>query len=143
MGTFYFDYGICLQRIRLPYIELYSMCNFILGVKKMEIKFDDSGLRDLQKRLNNLDKKQKENDGNLEIPFEELFYNEFMKEHTSFKTFDELLEKSGFQVDNQEDFKNIPDNEWNIFIKENTKFESWEEMQSEAGTKYVANQLGF
>ena len=107
----------------------------------MEIKFDDSGLKDLENKLKNLDEKEK--DGKLEISFEELFYDKFMREHTSFKTFDELLKKSGFKVENEEDFKNIPDDEWDIFIKENTKFESWQEMQSEAGAKYVSNQLGF
>lgn len=108
----------------------------------MELKFDDSGLRNLEKKINDLDKKQKENGGSVSIPFTELFNDKFMIENTQFQTFDELFEKSGFKIESQEDFKNIPDDEWDIFIKENTKFDSWQEMYSEAGTKYVASQLG-
>lgn len=109
----------------------------------MEFKFDDGGLKDLEKRVNELDRKQKENGGSVNVPFTELFNDKFMVKYTSFKTLDELFEKSGFKVESQEDFKNIPDAEWDIFIKENTKFSSWEEMYSEAATKYVATQLGF
>lgn len=109
----------------------------------MEIKFDNSGLRDLEKRINDLDRKQKENGGSVEVSFAELFNDKFLQEYTSFQTLDELFVKSGFKIESQEDFKSIPDDEWDVFIKENTKFSSWEEMYLEAGTEYAARQLGF
>jgi len=64
-----------------------------------------------------------------------------MKKYSSFISLDEMLEKSPFKIESQEDFQKIDDAEWDIFIKNNTKFNSWEEMLSTASTIWVKKQL--
>ena len=82
----------------------------------------------------------------VEIDFsniEEEFTNDFMKNYTQFNTFEDMIDSSDFQVENQEDFEAIPDAEWDIFISQHTNFENWEDMMSQAGEVYVANHLHF
>lgn len=66
------------------------------------------------------------------ISFADLLSPEFIAEYTSFKTTDELFKESGFNVETEEDFKAIPDEEWEAFIVENTSFDSWKAMQIKA-----------
>lgn len=65
-----------------------------------------------------------------------------MTKYTTFNTIDEMFENSEFQVETAEDFKNIPDDEWDISINENTVFENLEDMQLKAFAERTAGQLG-
>ena len=80
--------------------------------------------------------------GQHEIRFSKLFVPEFMEKYTAFSTIEELLQASTFDIKTNEDFKNIPDKEWDEFIKETTEFSSWEEMVKEAGDLWTTRQLG-
>jgi len=68
------------------------------------------------------------------VSFPDLYPPQFISEHSSFGTIEELLDKSGFKVESMEDFKAIPDDEWGEFIIQNTNFDSWEDMQQTAAT---------
>ncbi|CAH8206323.1 hypothetical protein [Vibrio aestuarianus] len=65
---------------------------------------------------------------------------QFFTKHTRFNNFDEFIKTSGFKVESQEDFKAIPDDEFDSFVSENTPFSSWKNMQVKA-FKLYAHQL--
>lgn len=39
-----------------------------------------------------------------------------------------MIQANGFKVESEDDFKAIPDAEWDVFIHDNTSFGSWREM---------------
>lgn len=102
-----------------------------MGVK---IEGDFSKLEKLKEKINELSVKK-------QLKFEELFTNSFMLKHTKLSSFAELLEAGGFQVTSAEDFKNIPDETWDICISKNTSFNSWKEMQHQAVREYLQKNL--
>lgn len=104
----------------------------------MEIK----GLDKLKKQLEKMEKGAKKLEGEHSIPLDELFTPSFMRKHTSFSSFDELLEAGGFQVESQEDFEEIPDEVFDKHIAKTTRFKSWEDMLQEATSNYVSKTLG-
>lgn len=75
------------------------------------------------------------------ISFADLLSPQFITEHTDFETIQELFQKSGFTVETEEDFKAIPDEEWDTFITENTSFDSWKDMQIKAFEVFTDNIL--
>lgn len=90
----------------------------------------------MQQKASELEKGQ-------ELQLNELFTDSFMKKNTKFSSLDEMLDKSPFTIETQQDFESIPDDLWDDFVRENSKFFNWEEMQQEAANIYVAKQLGF
>lgn len=76
-----------------------------------------------------------------EIPFHLLFNSKFLAKCSSFISLDDMIEKSGFKVKTAEDFKAIPDDEWENFITQNTTYSSWEEMQKDAARQYAQGIL--
>lgn len=106
------------------------------------MKFEIKGLKEFQKKLDNMAKEAKKLDGST-VSFDVLFNKTFMRKYTSFTTFDELLDAGGFIVNSQEDFEAIPDDEFDKHIMSNTKFKSWEAMLNEASSLYAAKKLGF
>ena len=107
----------------------------------MKITFDLKGLEDLQKNLEglqcNLEKLAKER----KVPYGELLPPVFMKEHTPFGSIEEMVSKSPFKVENEKDFKNIPDRDWDGYVREKTSFQGWGEMLSKAGEEYLGKQV--
>ena len=93
------------------------------------IKFELKGFKELSKNLNKLTKEMKSLE-KQDISFDELFKPEFMRKYTQFKTINEMVDKSPFKVENEEDFKNIPDEKWDNYVREKTSFQSWDEMMS-------------
>jgi|GEM_PF-2063916 len=88
------------------------------------------------------EEKAKELDGEQEVPIEQLISAEFLSSCSRFNSFSELLEASGFEGKSKEDFKAIPDDEWDQFIDENTSYQSWAEMLQSAVEKWYRNKLG-
>lgn len=72
----------------------------------------------------------------------ELFTESFMRNHSKFSDFEELVKFGGYSTDADE-FKKIPDDEFDKFIKANTDFNSWEDMQQDAANEWMAKKLGF
>lgn len=75
------------------------------------------------------------------ISFADLFNPEFMAEYTDFKTIQDLFKKSTYHIETEDDFKEIPDDEWEAFIIANTSFDSWKAMQIKAFDVYTDNIL--
>ncbi len=95
-------------------------------------------LKDFEKAL-----KKKSNDVSGIVSYDVLFNEPFMKKYTDFSSFEELLSAGGFIVNSEDDFKNIPDDQFDQHISKTTKFDSWEDMQSTAATVYMADRLKF
>lgn len=100
----------------------------------MSVEIDTSG-------LDKLIKNAKELESEREVRMDELFSPEFMRNCSSFTSFDEMVDSSGFKVESKEDFKAIPDDEWDDFISKNTSYKTWEQMQQEAGEDYTQRLL--
>lgn len=97
--------------------------------------FEIKGLKELQNKLKAID-------GQQSVPLTEMLTPSFMVSCSSFASAEELFKASGFEVNNSEDFKSIPDIEWDSFIGNNTSYPNWSEMLKAAGTKWTINKLG-
>ncbi|HBU69646.1 MAG TPA: hypothetical protein DEE98_04605 [Elusimicrobia bacterium] len=104
--------------------------------------FKIEGFDKLQKQLRNLQKNAGELNGTHEITLSELFPNHFISKFTKFSSLDDMFNASGFKVESAEDFKKIPDDEWDKFIQANTSFANWKEMQHKAAGEWSAKRLG-
>ena len=105
-----------------------------------------TGFDDLEKSITDLQNQVEELPKEQSVTFEELFHQSFMKAHTKFSTFDELLLAGNYVIHSQEDFDAIPQSELDAFISKNTTFDSWDDMLSTAGTEYLSkrfNSLSF
>jgi hypothetical protein len=112
-------------------------------VKGDKMSFKITGLDELQKKLNDLQRKAEALDGEHQASFSELFNASFMRRHTNFESIEALIEASGFKFETMDDFKAIPDQEWDEHIAKNTQFSNWQEMMNEASTEWAGKQLGF
>lgn len=108
----------------------------------MSSGFSIEGLDEFEKDLEKMSKKAKDLDGKNEVSWDELFDNSFMAKHTKYQTIQELIDNSGFKIESDQDFSNIPDEEWDSYIQKVTEFGSWEDMQGTATEKYIIKQMG-
>lgn len=76
-----------------------------------------------------------------EIPFEQLFTEEFMQLYTEFVSFDTLLEASHWEVEDEEDFEAIPEDEFDTYVDKHTDFPSWEVMYQTAAQRFLERQF--
>lgn len=97
----------------------------------------DTFQSELKKLQNNLEKLE----GTRSVALDDILSPDFMSRFTNFSSFDELIEKSGYPVEVQEDFERIPDKEWDEFISANTQFSSWQDMLDLAGYEYFQQLL--
>lgn len=95
---------------------------------------DTSGFDELEKKLEEIG-------GSNKVSFGELFPDSFINKHTDFKTLEELFEESGYEVETEEDFNQIPEEDWDEFIANNTVFSNWEVMMKKAFQGWVKKQL--
>ncbi|MEK3720089.1 MULTISPECIES: hypothetical protein [unclassified Paenibacillus] len=70
------------------------------------------------------------------VSLDKLFNESFMSKHSSFKSFDEFLEKGNFQVKTQEDINNIHDELFDRHVVRETDFASWKSMLDTANVEY-------
>lgn len=105
------------------------------------MSFEIKGLKELQDKLNTIGKNANKLDGQS-VPFTEILNNDFIQKHSSFNSFDDLVEASGFTVESQEDFEAIPDDKWDDFISQKTNFNSWQDMMDSASAIYAKKHLG-
>ncbi|OJX91011.1 MAG: hypothetical protein BGO90_05395 [Legionella sp. 40-6] len=89
------------------------MANEINGLNELKAKF---------KKLQDINS----------LSFEELFPDDFIQQNTNTLSLNDFLKQSGFVINSNEDFLNIPDEEWEKYVIENTRFNSWVEMQKTA-----------
>jgi len=94
------------------------------------------------KPLKDLERRARELDGHSNVSIPELLTPEFMTGCSRFTSAQELFDSSGFKIDSPDDFKAIPDVEWNAFISSNTSYANWEEMLSAVIGERLKRQLG-
>lgn len=97
--------------------------------------------KNLKNNVDKLIKNLEEVESTKQLSFTELFTPTFLSECSSFTSLEDLFEKSGFKVESPEDFKKIPNEEWERFIVENTSYESWLDMQKDAATKLLNQRI--
>ena len=106
-------------------------------------KFEMKGLDSFRRRLDDLGRRARNLNGAHEVPLVELFPPEFVRSHSTFDSFENLLEASGFKVESQQDLEAIPDDEWDVFIASHTTFLNWHEMLQAATAQWAKVRLGF
>lgn len=70
-----------------------------------KVEFDNSGIKELQRKLKRLDDTQ-------HVPFDRLFPPKFMRKYPRFQTIEEKVKASGYKVKSAEDFGVVPDAAW-------------------------------
>jgi len=105
---------------------------------KMEMKGLDEALR----KLNDLQRRAEQLNGEQRVPISQLLNSSFMLQNTTFESFEAMLDSSGFKVETTEDFAAIPDDEWDAFIVKATRFVSWQDMLETAGKEWAVRELG-
>ncbi|WP_050557723.1 hypothetical protein [Leptospira santarosai] len=102
--------------------------------------FEIKGFDELQNNLNKLQKNIEKVSETKQVSFNQLFNTNFIKKNTDFSSIDEMLDKSGFQINSNEDFDKIPLVELDNFVRNTTKFPNWKTMLEEAGLEF-SNRL--
>lgn len=102
-----------------------------------------SGFDELEKKLKHMERAARKLNGTHQVPLTELFTPSFMRKHTPYSSFDELLDDGGFVVNSSEDFEAIPDEALDKHISNNTNFDSWKGMSEKAASEYALKKLGF
>ena len=100
----------------------------------MSVKVDRRGL---DKLIENAEKLH----GSSSFTLGDAMTDEFISNNPNYSSLDELVDASGFVVNTQEDFKAIPDDEWETFIVNNTSFSSWEEIQVKSHEELIHKRL--
>jgi len=92
--------------------------------------------------LDNLRKKAEDLSGTNHVKLSYLFNVGFMRKNTSFSSVEEMFEKSGLEIESEEDIKKNQE-VWNEFIKRNTTYAGWESMLKAASVEWLKKGLGF
>jgi len=107
----------------------------------MTSSFEIKGLDELQNKLKNLQSEIEKLSGEKKVSFKDIFPPPFMRKFTQFSSIDEMVNKTPFKVESEEDFKKIPDEDWDVYVREKTSFKSWAEMQSKAAEEYFGKKV--
>jgi hypothetical protein len=99
------------------------------------------GLDKIQREMQRFHDNIQRLSGTRTVPITDLLTDDFMREHTSFLSAQQMFDASGFEINSAEDFQRIPDQEWDAFILHGTQFTSWDDMLGRAGEVYVVKQL--
>lgn len=102
----------------------------------------NDGLDEIDKFLKNLLERLKALEGTHEVPFDEAFSEDFMRQHTNVNSMDAFLSQGGYGTD-QESFQAIPDDEFDEYVKKHSDFDSWYEMRKAAAINYLSEKTGF
>ncbi|WP_017344496.1 hypothetical protein [Halorubrum sp. T3] len=99
------------------------------------------GFEELADSLDSLQQDLEGVSGKNEIPMEELFSASFMKTHTEFDSIGELFDSSPWEIETENDFKQIPESEFDDYIDTHTGFSSWEAMLTAAAREWLSRQI--
>ena len=100
------------------------------------------GLDNLQRKLNDLQRRAHNLNGTHSVPVSELLTPSFMQRFTNFANFDAMVSASGFKAGTQAEFDAIPNDKWNAFVASTTLFPNWKSMLNEAVNEWTKRQLG-
>jgi hypothetical protein len=74
------------------------------------------------------------------IPITELLTPHFMQTHSEAESFEAFVEESPWSIETEDDFKSIPEAEWDDYVKEHTVFKDWNAMLSTAFREWVSRK---
>ena len=100
-----------------------------------------NGLDDLQKKLEELQKKVKSLDGEHKVPIIELFPADFMTRYTEFHSIEEMMSEGGIDFESANESQLETNNVWNEFVSKHTEFNNWNSMMGKAGEEWVSKKL--
>lgn len=100
-----------------------------------------TGLEVIKDKLQDFSDRVQKLDGTHNIPVSELLTSDFLRSCSIFPSAEEMFKASGFKVESPEDFKAIPDDQWDVFIQKNTHYSNWEEMLGSAVKEWTKKQL--
>jgi len=96
----------------------------------------------IQNALDDLDRRVEELKGRHTISADDLFPSAYMREHTSFGTFDAFLDAGGFEVGEEQTLDEVVSEEaLDAHVQEMTAFDDWAEMREDAKENWILNQL--
>jgi hypothetical protein len=101
-----------------------------------------TGLRDLERKLKDISERAQKLQGPTNVPLSELLTSEFLKTCSRFNSVTEMFNASGLVITNADDFKAVPDYQWDEFIKQNTSFADWNQMLGAAARDWTKDKLG-
>lgn len=113
------------------------------GGRIVKFKIDVTGFDEVQRGLEELQRRGESISGEQEVPLSELFPSDFLAKYTQFDSLEGMFLASGFTVQTAEDFKRIPDDEWDSFIRSHTQFSDWREMLRAGSKEWAGRKLGF
>jgi hypothetical protein len=102
-----------------------------------------AGFDELVRKLKEMQQRAREINGTHRLAFSELFSDEFMKEHTDFKSFPQMVEENPFETQSKEDLEAVPDDEWEEYVSSRTRFANWEAMREAAAGDWISRQMGW
>jgi hypothetical protein len=100
------------------------------------------GAKEVQQKLRDVSNRARQLDGPHNVPILELLTPSFLSTCSRFGSVNEMFEASGFKIESKEDFKAIPEGEWDEFIKKHTSFPNWRQMLEAAAVPWTKNRLG-
>lgn len=77
-----------------------------------------------------------------EVPLEAFFDDAFVREHTRFESFDDLVAASPAAAASAAELDRVPDGAWDEFVARTTDFADEAELVFAARDRWVARQLG-
>ena len=109
----------------------------------MKLEIEIKGLKELRRKLRDVRRKAEALESEQTIPLAELFPADFLRQYTEFDSLEDMFQTSDFVVESPEDFKKIPEDQWDQFISSRTRFSSWKEMLNAATAEWTKRKLGF
>lgn len=95
-------------------------------------------------KINILDKLQKnieEVSGTHSYKLTDILNEEFIRKNTTFKSYDDMITKSGLELNETSAEELYLNEELNNFVNENTNFENFKDMCTSAAGVYVAKKV--
>ncbi|GGJ03423.1 hypothetical protein GCM10008995_11470 [Halobellus salinus] len=103
---------------------------------------DDTNLRKAAETADDLPDPHSVVGKHEEVPLTEVFDGAFVREHTEFDTFDEMVAFSPSEAATADELGTVGDGEWDAFVAETTVFEDEEAFVFAARDHWVAVRLG-
>lgn len=101
------------------------------------MKLEIDGLDKTLNKLKRIEKNSKQIDGKkITVPLKELVNDQFVQKNTKFRNLDEMVEKSGYELEDFGELKEV-----DRFISQNSRFSSWEELRSKAISECGMKQI--
>lgn len=101
-----------------------------------------TGFNEVRNKLKKITDAAQNLHGEQQVAITDLLTESFIRKYTSLHSAQELFDNSGFKIDSAEDFKSIPDADWDGYISSVSSFNNWQDMLRSATAEYVKKKMG-